>query len=70
MYAMMDEEVVIRVPTAHRVGQLSPTQLQGGVAGKEEIEMQAQSTGEALMDEPRTDLEWAYAPTDMPLGYE
>ena len=65
MYAMMEEEVVIGDPTAPRVGQLSPSQLPGGVA---ETETKAEPTEEAKIEERRPGLEWAYAPTDMPLG--
>jgi hypothetical protein len=68
MYAMMDDEVVIGDPTATRVGQLSRSQLPGGVANDEKAETQAEPTEEALMDEQRPGLEWAYAPTHIPLG--
>lgn len=67
MYAMMEEETVIGDPGVSRVGQLSRNQLPGGVAD-EERETQAEPTGEVLMDEQRPGLEWAYAPTDIPLG--
>lgn len=67
MYAMMEEETVIGDPGLPRVGQLSRNQLPGGVAD-EERETQAEPTGEVLMDEQRPGLEWAYAPTDIPLG--
>ena len=68
MYAMMEEETVIGDPAAPRVGQLSRSLLPGGVAEEEERETQAEPTGETLMDEQRPGLEWAYAPTDIPLG--
>lgn len=68
MYAMMEEETVIGDPAIPRVGQLSRNQLPGGVVEEEKRETQAEPTGEALMDEQRPGLEWAYAPTDIPLG--
>ena len=68
MYAMMEEEVVIGDPTSPRVGQLSRSQLPGGVVEEEERETQAEPTGETLMDEQRPGLEWAYAPRNIPLG--
>ena len=68
MYAMMEEEVVIGDPTSPRVGQLSRSQLPGGAIEEEERETVAEPTGEALMDEKRPGLEWAYAPADVPLG--
>ena len=68
MYAMMDEEVVIGDPTAPRVGQLSRNQLPGGVADEEKVETRAEPTEEAHMDDQRPGLEWAYAPSHIPLG--
>lgn len=70
MYAMMEDEVIIGDPAGPRgVGQLSRNQLQGGnMAAEDEIETQGEPTGETLMDEQRPGLEWAYAPTDIPLG--
>ena len=69
MYAMMEDEVVIGDPTSSRVGQLSRSQLPGGAGEKEAAgESQTQPTGEALMDNQRPELEWAYAPTEIPLG--
>ena len=60
-----DEAMIVGAP---RVGHLSPRQLPGGMAEEDPHETLGEPTREALMDEERPGLEWAYAPSDIPLG--
>lgn len=64
MYAMMEEETVIGEPVLRRVGQLSRDQLPHIVVANTETK----TAREVVVEEELPGLEWAYAPTDIPLG--